>query len=74
MKVNSRHVSVDAPFADGEDNSLLDVLPNDDSPMADNELVKESLREEINRALALLNDRERNIIQAFFGISEPDMT
>ena len=74
MKVNSRHVSVDAPFADGEDNSLLDVLPNDDSPMADNELVKESLREEINRALALLNDRERNIIQAFFGISEPEMT
>lgn len=74
MKVNSRHVSVDAPFADGEDNSLLDVLPNDDSPMADNELVKESLREEINRALALLNDRERNIIQAFFGINEPEMT
>ena len=74
MKVNSRHVSVDAPFADGEDNSLLDVPPNDDSPMADNELVKESLREEINRALALLNDRERNIIQAFFGISEPEMT
>ena len=74
MKVNSRHVSVDAPFADGEDNSLLDVLPNDDSPMADNELVRESLREEINRALALLNDRERNIIQAFFGINEPEMT
>jgi RNA polymerase primary sigma factor len=74
MKVNSRHVSVDAPFAEGEDNSLLDVLPNDDSPMADNELVKESLREEINRALALLNDRERNIIQAFFGINEPEMT
>jgi len=74
MKVNSRHVSVDAPFAEGEDNSLLDVLPNDDSPMADNELVKESLREEINRALALLNDRERNINQAFFGINEPEMT
>lgn len=74
MKVNSRHVSVDAPFTEGEDNSLLDVLPNDDSPMADNELVKESLREEINRALALLNDRERNIIQAFFGINEPEMT
>jgi len=74
MKVNSRHVSVDAPFAEGEDNSLLDVLPNDDSPMADKELVKESLREEINRALALLNDRERNIIQAFFGINEPEMT
>ena len=74
MKANSRHISVDAPFADGDDNSLLDVLPNDDSPMADNELVKESLRDEINRALSLLNERERNIIQAFFGINESEMT
>ena len=50
LKVNTRHVSVDAPFADGEENSLLDVLPDDDSPMADDELVMESLRNEINRA------------------------
>ena len=74
MKVNSRHVSVDAPFADGEDNSLLDVLPNNDSPMADRKLVLESLREEINRALQTLNERERNIIEAFFGINQPEMT
>ncbi len=74
MKVNSRHVSVDAPFADGEDNSLLDVLPNNDSPMADKKLVLESLREEINRALQTLNERERNIIEAFFGINQPEMT
>ncbi|MBQ7422786.1 MAG: sigma-70 family RNA polymerase sigma factor [Prevotella sp.] len=74
MKVNTRHVSVDAPFAEGEDNSLLDILPNNDSPMADNELVKESLREEINRALQTLNERERNIIEAFFGINQPEMT
>ena len=74
MKANSRHVSVDAPFADGDDNSLLDVLPNDDSPMADNELVMESLRDEINRALSLLNERERSIIQAFFGINGSEMT
>ena len=51
MKVNSRHVSVDAPFVDGEDNSLLDIMVNDDAPMADRALVMESLREEINRAL-----------------------
>ncbi len=74
MKVSSRHVSIDAPFADGEDNSLLDVLPNNDSPMADKKLVLESLREEINRALQTLNERERNIIEAFFGINQPEMT
>ena len=74
MKVNSHHVSVDAPFADGEDNSLLDVLPNNDSPMADRKLVLESLHEEINRALQTLNERERNIIEAFFGINQPEMT
>lgn len=74
MKVNSRHVSVDAPFAEGEDNSLLDVLPNNDSPMADRKLVLESLREEINRALQTLNERERNIIEAFFGINQQEMT
>ena len=74
MKVNNRHVSVDAPFIDGEDNSLLDILINDDSPMADRTLVLESLRDEINRALLTLNERERNIIEAFFGINQPEMT
>ena len=74
MKVNTRHVSIDAPFVDGEENSLLDVLINDDSPMADKTLVMESLREEINRALQRLNERERNIIEAFFGINQPEMT
>lgn len=74
MKVSSRHVSVDAPFSDNEDNSLLDVLVNSDSPMADNSLVLESLRAEINTALQVLNERERNIIEAFFGINQPEMT
>ena len=74
MKVNSRHVSVDAPFVDGEDNSLLDIMVNDDAPMADRALVMESLREEINRALLTLNERERNFIEAFFGINQPEMT
>lgn len=74
LKVPNRHTSIDAPFADGEENSLLDILPNDDSPMADNELVIESLRNEISRMLQILNDRERNIIEAFFGINQPEMT
>lgn len=74
LKVNTRHVSVDAPFTDGDENSLLDVLPNDDSPMADDELVMESLRNEINRALLTLSERERHIVEAFFGINQPEMT
>lgn len=74
MKVSGRHVSVDAPFVDGEDNSLLDVLINDDSPMADKSLINESLKAEIDRALKVLNDRERNIIEAFFGINQTEMT
>ena len=74
MSVNSRHVSVDAPFVDGEDNSLLDVLINDDAPMADKTLVMESLKAEINNALKTLNDRERNVIEAFYGINQPELT
>ena len=74
MTANTHHVSVDAPFAEGDDNSLLDVMINENSPMADRQLVKESLRAEIETALKLLNERERNIVQAFFGINQPEMT
>ena len=74
MKVNGRHISVDAPFVEGEDNSLLDIMVNDDAPLADRSLVMESLRDEITRALSMLNDRERNIIECFFGIGQPEMT
>ena len=74
MKVNSRHVSVDSPFAEGEDTNLLDVLVNHDSPSADTTLVLESLRAEINNALKTLNERERCVIEAFFGINQPEMT
>jgi RNA polymerase primary sigma factor len=74
LSVNSRHVSVDAPFVDGEDNSLLDVLVNDDAPMADRTLLVESLKSEINKALKTLNDRERGVVEAFYGINQPEMT
>ena len=74
MLVNARQVSVDAPFVDGEDNSLLDVLVNDDAPMADRELVAESLRAEITNLLQTLNDRERCVIKAFYGFGEKEMT
>jgi RNA polymerase primary sigma factor len=74
LSANTHHVSVDAPFAEGEDNSLLDIMVNDDSPMADRQLVVESLRSEIKHALKLLNERERNVVEAFFGIGQPEMT
>ena len=74
LHVSGHHVSVDAPFVDGEDNSLLDVLVNDDAPQADRQLVLESLRAEIRNALQMLTDRERKVITAFFGIDQPEMT
>ena len=74
MMANARHVSVDAPFVDGEDNSLLDVLVNDDAPMADRQLVMESLRDEIAVFLQTLNERERSVVSAFYGIGQPEMT
>jgi len=74
LKVSGRHVSVDAPFVEGEDNSLLDVLPNNDSPNADKNLMNESLTREIERALATLTEREKDIIKLFFGIGVQEMT
>ena len=74
INANTRHVSVDAPFADGDEGSLLDVLVNESSPMADRQLVMESLQAEIKQALRILNDRERNVIEAFFGINGPELT
>jgi RNA polymerase primary sigma factor len=74
LRVSGRHVSVDAPFVDGEDNSLLDVLVNNDSPSADRSLIMESLAKEIHRALATLTERESDIISLFFGIGCQEMT
>ncbi|HKL95926.1 MAG TPA: RNA polymerase sigma factor RpoD/SigA [Paludibacteraceae bacterium] len=74
IKISGRHISVDAPFVEGEDNSLLDVLVNDDSPIADRALMSESLLIEINRALETLSERERDIIRMFFGIGCQEMT
>ena len=74
LKVSGRHVSVDAPFVDGEDNSLLDVLVNNDSPNADRALMMESLGKEIQRALETLTERETDIITQFFGIGCQEMT
>ena len=74
LAINGHQISVDAPFVDGEDNSLLDVMPNSDAPLADNELVEESLRSEIQNALNALNERERNVVEASYGINQPELT
>ena len=74
LRVSGRHVSVDAPFVDGEDNSLLDVRVNNESPNADKGLVNESLNTEIERALSTLTERERDIVKYFFGIGCQEMT
>lgn len=74
LKVSGRHVSVDAPFVEGEDNSLLDVLTNDDTPSTDAPLNQESLEREVDRVLHQLHDREREIVKMFFGIGCQEMT
>ena len=68
LRMQGRHVSMDAPFVDGEDNSLIDVMENQDSPRADRGLINESLTQEIDRALATLSEREQRIIRKFFGV------
>ncbi len=72
---DSHQLSVDAPFSEGDDACcLLDILPNEAAVMADKHLVLESLRAEIISALSLLNEKERKIIEAFFGINQSEKT
>lgn len=71
ISIAGRHVSVDAPFKDGEDGSLLDVLENKTSPKADKSLIGESLQCEIERSLNTLTDREKEVLKLFFGIGIP---
>lgn len=75
LKVAGRHISVDAPFVEGEENSLLDVLTSDDTPSTDSVLLDESLSSEINQVLTNLTEREAEIVKCFFGIcGYPEMT
>jgi RNA polymerase primary sigma factor len=74
MSVSGHHVSVDAPFAEGEDNSLLDVMVNEDIPSTDKELVIESLKSEIRHALSILSERERKVIEDSYGINGQELT
>lgn len=68
LKISGRHVSMDAPFVQGEENSLLDVLENDGEDKPDTGLVNESLRKEVQRALSTLTQREADVISLYFGL------
>ena len=74
LKVYTRQVSVDAPMADGDGTSMIDFMQSDSDSSTDEELLKESLRAEIASALSVLHDRERNVIEAFYGINQPECT
>jgi RNA polymerase primary sigma factor len=74
LELSGRHLSVDAPFQDGEENSLLDVLQNHDSPDTDGNLINESLSQEIERTLNTLPEKESNVIRAFYGIGKKQMS
>ncbi len=74
LEVSGRPVSVDAPLIDGEDGTLIDIMENKESPSADNNLIKESLRKEIQRTLATLSEKERSVIERFYGLGTKEMT
>lgn len=68
LKISGRHLSMDAPFAQGEDNRLLDVMQDERTPMPDHQLIKESLSKEVERALGTLSEREAEVIRLYFGL------
>jgi len=70
LKISGRHLSVDAPFAQGEDNRLLDVIQDERQPAPDAILMDESLKEEVKRALATLSEREAEVIRLYFGLQK----
>ncbi len=68
LKISGRHVSMDAPFVQGEESRLLDVIQDERTPMPDHDLMKESLSKEVERALNTLSDREAEVIRLYFGL------
>ncbi len=69
LKISGRHVSMDAPFVQGEENSLLDVLENDGEETPDSGLISDSLRKEVQRALSTLTPREADVVMLYFGLN-----
>jgi RNA polymerase primary sigma factor len=70
LKISGRHLSVDAPFAQGEDNRLLDVLQDPQQAQPDMVLMNDSLKLEVKRALSALSTREREVLELFYGLDD----
>jgi len=74
LRVSGKHKSIDMPFGEDDENSLIDVLTNPDAPTTDSSLIGDSLKKEIERALSTLTERERDVVKSFFGIGCSEMT
>jgi RNA polymerase primary sigma factor len=70
LKISGRHVSIDAPFTQGEENRLLDMIENEERPAPDHLLMNESLKAEIDRILSTLSEREGEVIKLYFGLTK----
>lgn len=70
LRNSSRHISMDASLSQDKDNNMYDVLKSEDSPIPDNELLRDSLRQEINRTISTLPQREADIIKLYFGLGD----
>jgi len=70
QRVSGRHVSMDAPLLNAEENTMSDLMVNHDAPLADFSLMEDSLKREIDRSLSTLTDRERDVVRLFFGIGD----
>ncbi len=69
LRVSGRHVSVDAPFKQGEENNLLDVLESNDQQTPDSQLMVDSLKSEVARALKSLTERESEVLSCYYGLN-----
>jgi RNA polymerase primary sigma factor len=74
LQLSGKPLSVDAPFAEGEEGSLLDVMENTDSPDADNTLLEESLAKEVERTLSILPEKERLVLKFYYGIGGKELS
>jgi RNA polymerase primary sigma factor len=70
LKISGRHLSIDAPFVHGEDSKLVDIMPNTNQPLPDHNLINESLKIEIQRALNTLSPRERDVLKLYYGLEK----
>jgi RNA polymerase primary sigma factor len=68
LRSTGRHLSIDAPLTEGEDNTLLGILDSNDEPRPDVQLINESLQKEINRVISTLSEKERDVLKYYYGL------